>query len=76
MSVAQGSPNYGLRAKSSPRRHFVNDEKEHIYKKLVDLVKCDIFGNSHITNDVRPSDCSVKAYVALGQKVWRPWCSH
>jgi len=26
-NVAQGSPNYGPRAKCGPRSHFVNDEK-------------------------------------------------
>jgi len=47
--LEQGFPNYGPRAKSGPRRHFVNNEKQNIYEKLVDLVKCDIFWNNHIT---------------------------
>ena len=38
------------------------------------LVECNVSRNNHITWDVRPSKCCVKAHVALGQNVWRP-CS-
>jgi len=46
--LGQGSPNYGMRAKSGRRRHFFNNEAI-LYKKLVDLVECNISRNNHIT---------------------------
>jgi len=51
VAMPPGSPNYGLGAKSGPRRHFVNNEKtiSKIYKKFVDLAECNISSNNHIT---------------------------
>jgi len=47
-TTARG-PNQAREAISSGRRrHFVNNEKQNIYEKL-DLVKCDILWNNHIT---------------------------
>jgi len=40
----------------------------YIYEKLVGLVECNLSRNSHIVYDVRPSDSSAIAYVALGRK--------
>jgi len=45
----------------------------YMYKKYVDWVECNISGNNHITQGVWPSNCFVIAYVAIAQKVWRPW---
>ena len=41
------------------------------YKKFVDLVECNISQNNHITQDVRPFNCSVIACMAHGRNVWR-----
>jgi len=38
-SIEQGSPNYGPRAKSGPRRHFANEEKQYNKGKFVDLAE-------------------------------------
>ena len=53
-----------------PTNHFVNNEKKIycIYEKFVNLVECNIFRNSHITQDVWPSNRCVIAYVTLRQK--------
>ena len=37
--LGQGSPNYGPRAKSDPRRHFANEEKQYNKGKFVDLAE-------------------------------------
>jgi len=51
-SIAQGSPNYGPRARCGPRSYFVNDEKiiYSTYEKIFDLVEYNISrnGKNHI----------------------------
>jgi len=47
--LPQGPPNYDPRAKSSPQRHFVNNEKVISLQELVDLVECNISRSKHIT---------------------------
>jgi len=42
LTLGQGSPNYGPRAKSGPRRHFANKEKQYNKEKFVDLAECNI----------------------------------
>jgi len=71
-NLVQGSPNYVPEAKSGPRSHFVNEK--NVCEKFVDLVKCNIIRNNHITWDIRPSNCCVIASVALWQKTFGdPW---
>ena len=40
-----------------------NEKMYYIYEKLVEVVKCNISRNNHITRDVLPSNCCVAAYV-------------
>ena len=44
LPLITGSPNYGSRAKSGPRKHFVNDEKiiHCICEKVIELVEYNI----------------------------------
>jgi len=46
--LRQGSLNNGPRAKSGPRRHFVNNEKRINLQKLIDLAICNISRNKDI----------------------------
>jgi len=47
--LEQGSPNYGLCAKSGPRSRFVNGEKIKYLSKIIDLEECNISRYNDIT---------------------------
>jgi len=52
-----------------PAREAVLSLTKKIYfEKRVDLVEYNTSRNNHITQEDRPSTCSVSAHVALGQK--------
>ena len=59
-SAQQGSPTCGREVTFSLMK------KECIYKKFVNLAEPKTFRINNITKDVRPSNCNVIAYVALG----------
>jgi len=64
-ALDQGSPNYGSRTTSGLRSQFVNLRKICWFGRFGKIT----YPENHITQDIRPSNYCVIAYVALGHKI-------